>query len=287
MLLSKARRRPLQLSVLHLASYYALIGRLFCQFGGQQGMLGRVGLPGFWDEEAHFLVGPSPLGVELTVVAERHQRPQDVDGEEGDGEGDEAHRLQPAAQVEVVLSPLQAQPARDGCERGDEQEAHHVAEERPLLVARARVPQPLGEGPGPALDAELGVAELAVAGVGGREPLLQAAPVHRAQRARAVARRQQALAAAALVANAADGAVALRAHWFEDRREQVSVHGRDLSDVECRTPVATAAAAAAALLHALPQAGAARTVTQGTGQVATAPRCHGYGGLRSRRCSGS
>lgn len=35
-------------------------------------MLGRVGLPGFWDEEAHFLVGPSPLGVELTVVAERH-----------------------------------------------------------------------------------------------------------------------------------------------------------------------------------------------------------------------
>lgn len=144
--------------------------------------------------------------------------------------------------MEVVLSPLQAQPARDGGEGGDEQETHHVAEERPFLVARTRVPQPLwgedtggrgsqsapqvscreprgredegrdrrylGEGPRPALDAELGVAELAVAGVGGREPLLQAAPVHRAQRPRAVARRQQGLATAALVANAADGTVA-------------------------------------------------------------------------------
>lgn len=65
----------------------------------------------------------------------------------------------------------------------------------------------LGKGPGSALDAELRVAELAVAGVGGREPLLQAALVHRAQGARAVARRQQALAAAAFVANAADGTV--------------------------------------------------------------------------------
>lgn len=65
----------------------------------------------------------------------------------------------------------------------------------------------LGKGPGSALDAELCVAELAVAGVGGREPFLQAALVHRAQGARAVARRQQALVAAAFVANAADGTV--------------------------------------------------------------------------------
>lgn len=35
-------------------------------------MLGRVGLPGFRDEEAHFLICSSPLGVELTVVAERY-----------------------------------------------------------------------------------------------------------------------------------------------------------------------------------------------------------------------
>lgn len=52
------------------------------------------------------------------------------------------------------------------------------------------------------------MAELAVAGVGGRQPLLQAAPVHRAQRARAVARGQQPLADASFVADAADGAVA-------------------------------------------------------------------------------
>ena len=37
----------------------------------------------------------------------------------------------------------------------------------------------LSERPGPALHSELGVAELAVAGVGGGEPLLQAALVHR------------------------------------------------------------------------------------------------------------
>lgn len=65
----------------------------------------------------------------------------------------------------------------------------------------------LSKGPGSALDAKLCVAELAVAGVGGWEPLLQAALVHCAQGARAVARRQQALAATAFMANAADGTV--------------------------------------------------------------------------------
>lgn len=72
-----------------------------------------------------------------------YQSPQDVDGEEGDGEGDEPHGLQPAAQVEVVLSAPQTQPARNGRQRRDEQEAHHVAEERPLLVEGAGVLQPL------------------------------------------------------------------------------------------------------------------------------------------------
>lgn len=56
----------------------------------------------------------------------------------------------------------------------------------------------------------------------------------------------------------------------------MSVHRRDLSDVERGTAVA----AAAALLHALPQAGAARTVAQGAGQVATTPCRHGYGGFQ-------
>lgn len=164
------------------------------------------------------------------------------------------------------------------------------------------------------------MAELAVAGVGGRQPLLQAALVHRAQRARAVARGQQPLADASFVANAADGAVAeggargekrkepdevwtlvlllcswsthlsttlntvcvfhvlkeaspLRARGFEHRGQQASVQRRDLGDVQRLAPVA------AALLHILPQAGAAGAVTQGAGQVATAPRRHGCGGL--------
>lgn len=72
-----------------------------------------------------------------------YQRPQDIDGEEGDGEGDEADGLQPAPQMQVVLSAPQAQPARDGCQGRDKQEAHHVAEQCPLLITRAGVPQPL------------------------------------------------------------------------------------------------------------------------------------------------
>lgn len=70
----------------------------------------------------------------------------------------------------------------------------------------------LCEGAGPALDAEVRVAQLAVAGVGGGKPPLQAALVHRAQRAGAAARRQEALGAASLVANTADGPVAEDKH---------------------------------------------------------------------------
>lgn len=44
-----------------------------------------------------------------------YQSPQDIDGEEGDGEGNEAHSLQPAPEVNMILSPLQTQPARNGC----------------------------------------------------------------------------------------------------------------------------------------------------------------------------
>lgn len=196
----------------------------------------------------------------------------------------------------------------------------------------------LSERPRPPLDAELRVAELAVAGVGGRQPLLQAALVHRAQRARAVARGQQPLADASFVTNTADGAVAerggargekrkdpdevwtqeikdplckqletregpaivlmvdflphfsttlntvcvfhvlkatspLRARGFEHRGQQASVQRRDLGDVQRLAPVAPA------LLHILPQVGAAGAVTEGAGQVATAPRRHGCGGL--------
>lgn len=37
-------------------------------------MLGGAGLPLFREEQAHFLVGSSPLGVQLAVVAEGHLR---------------------------------------------------------------------------------------------------------------------------------------------------------------------------------------------------------------------
>lgn len=42
------------------------------QFVREQGMLGRVGLVCCRHEETYFLICPSPLGVELTVVAERY-----------------------------------------------------------------------------------------------------------------------------------------------------------------------------------------------------------------------
>lgn len=72
-----------------------------------------------------------------------YQGPEDVDGEEGDGQGDEADRLQPALQLQVVLRSPQTQPARDGCQGRDEEEAGHVAQQGALLTARARVLQPL------------------------------------------------------------------------------------------------------------------------------------------------
>lgn len=83
------------------------------------------------------------MHVRVRVSADVYQSPEDVDGEQSDGEGDEADGLQPAPQVEVVLSTSQAEPAGDGRQRSDEEEAQHVAEQRPLLVTRARVLQPL------------------------------------------------------------------------------------------------------------------------------------------------
>lgn len=72
-----------------------------------------------------------------------YQSPQDVDGEEGDGEGDKADGLQPALQLQVVLGSPQTQPARDGCQGCDEEETGHVAQQSALLTARAWVLQPL------------------------------------------------------------------------------------------------------------------------------------------------
>lgn len=72
-----------------------------------------------------------------------YQRPEDVDGEEGDGEGDQTHSLQSALQLQVVLGSPQAQPAGDGCQRCDEEKTGHVAQQGALLTPRARVLQPL------------------------------------------------------------------------------------------------------------------------------------------------
>ena len=51
-------------------SYDGLVRRLLQQLGGEQGMLGRVHPLGVGDEQADLLIGSSPLGVQLAVVAE-------------------------------------------------------------------------------------------------------------------------------------------------------------------------------------------------------------------------
>ncbi|RLV90213.1 hypothetical protein DV515_00014520 [Chloebia gouldiae] len=72
-----------------------------------------------------------------------YQGPKEVNSEECHSECNEANSFQPTAKVQVVHGSSQAQPAGDGGQRGDEQEAHHVPKESPLLVLGARVPQPL------------------------------------------------------------------------------------------------------------------------------------------------
>lgn len=65
----------------------------------------------------------------------------------------------------------------------------------------------LHQGPGLALHCKPEVAELTEAGVGGRQPVLQAAAVNGPQGPRALAGGQQLLVAAALVADPTDGTV--------------------------------------------------------------------------------
>ncbi|KAG9353814.1 hypothetical protein JZ751_011938 [Albula glossodonta] len=74
-------------------------------------------------------------GVEVIEEDLFHQQgPEEVDGEESNGQGDQAHGLQPAGEVQVIHGPTQTQPARDGGQRRDEQEANHVPQQRPLLL---------------------------------------------------------------------------------------------------------------------------------------------------------
>lgn len=44
-----------------------------------------------------------------------YQGPEDIDGEQGNGQCYEAHSLQPAPQLKMVLSAPKAQPAWNGC----------------------------------------------------------------------------------------------------------------------------------------------------------------------------
>lgn len=88
----------------------------------------------------------SCLSRSRTPAAGTYQRPKDVDREKCYSECYESDGLQPAVELQVVLGPAQTQPARDGRQRSDEQETHHVAEQRPLLIAGPGVLQPLREG---------------------------------------------------------------------------------------------------------------------------------------------
>lgn len=88
----------------------------------------------------------SCLSRSRTPAAGTYQCPKDVDCEKCYSECYESDGLQAAVELQVVLSPAQTQPARDGCQWSDEQETHHVTEQGPLLISGPGVLQPLREG---------------------------------------------------------------------------------------------------------------------------------------------
>ncbi|KAI1239646.1 hypothetical protein IHE44_0011069 [Lamprotornis superbus] len=92
--------------------------------------------------ERQSCAGPVACG-HLNEIPDTYQGPKEVNSEECHSECNEADSFQPTAKVQVVHGSPQAQPAGHGGQRGDEQEAHHVPKESPLLVLRAWVPQPL------------------------------------------------------------------------------------------------------------------------------------------------
>lgn len=99
-----------------------------------------------WSRALHannFPICSFPFSCELNKHPDTHQGPKEVNSEECHSECNEANSFQPTAKVQVVHGSSQAQPAGDGGQRGDEQEAHDVPKESPLLVLGAWVPQPL------------------------------------------------------------------------------------------------------------------------------------------------
>lgn len=81
---------------------------------------------------------PSPWAAGRT-----YECPKEVNSEECHSECNQSDGLQPTTKVQVVHGAPQAEPARDGGQRRDEQEAHHVSKQSPLLVLGAWVSEPL------------------------------------------------------------------------------------------------------------------------------------------------
>lgn len=209
----------------------SLFGRpFFTRWASWRGWSRRFTMwPG--EEKHHPLIGLPPFVVQPTVIPERHQGPEEVDGEEGHGEGDEAHGLQAAGKVQVVHGPPQTQPTRDCGQRRDEQEAHHVAEQRPFFLAQARVTHPLHQWPVLPLYSELVVAELTSAGARSREPVLQTAPVDGTQGPCTLTGGEQLLLTPSVMTDPTHGPLRQRALFgvrSHDRWQQLPILGRHL-----------------------------------------------------------
>lgn len=80
------------------------------------------------------------------LVGYTNQGPEEVNGEESYSESDQAHSFQSAGEVKVVHGSPKTQPAWDGGQRRDQQETHHVSEQRALLLTQPGVTEPLHTG---------------------------------------------------------------------------------------------------------------------------------------------
>lgn len=74
-----------------------------------------------------------------------HHSPEHIDDDESQSEHQESQGLHPIGVVELHGS-LNAQPARQRCERRDEQEAGRIAAQRPPLLLHGWRAPPLMEG---------------------------------------------------------------------------------------------------------------------------------------------
>ncbi len=100
-----------------------------------------------------------------------------------------------------------AVPGGDDGERGENQKADEIVEQVLVVFEGERTEEPLAEGAWLHLHVELEVADLAAVRVRLREPLLQAALVHEAHGARAVARLHERLSVRGVADAAQNGRV--------------------------------------------------------------------------------